>query len=487
MAVMVMVETKLLIVDDEQIICEALAEIFHEKGYSVATATTGREALDKVKQIAFNVALIDIKLPDMDGTTLLKKLKMGYPGMVCIIITGYASVQNAIKALEEGASGYFVKPLVIEEVIHRVEEALETQRLQQKLKESEERLSSFMDSATDGFALYDSELNLVEMNKAALAMFPQGTTKEEVIGKNIFEIAPGLKETGKYDQYLQVLKTGKPFFVDEFVLHPEFGDRDLNLKAFKVGDGLGIITTDITARKRTEEERERLLKELEAKNRELGHFTYTVSHDLRSPLVTVQGFVDIVQEDLKRNEVEKAKDNLTFIENAATKMDRLLRDTLQLSRIGRITNPPEEVPFGEIVAEALEQTAEQIKSSGVEISMAEDFPTVHVDRMRIVEVLVNLITNSINYRGEESTPKIEVGHRDAGEESVLFVQDNGIGIDPSQHEKVFDLFYQVNTSGRGTGAGLAIVKRIIEVHSGRIWIESEKGKGCTVCFTLPVV
>jgi PAS domain S-box-containing protein len=487
MAVMVMVETKLLIVDDEQIICEALAEIFHEKGYSVATATTGREALDKVKQIAFNVALIDIKLPDMDGTTLLKKLKMGYPGMVCIIITGYASVQNAIKALEEGASGYFVKPLVIEEVIHRVEEALETQRLQQKLKESEERLSSFMDSATDGFALYDSELNLVEMNKAALAMFPQGTTKEEVIGKNIFEIAPGLKETGKYDQYLQVLKTGKPFFVDEFVLHPEFGDRDLNVKAFKVGDGLGIITTDITARKRTEEERERLLKELEAKNRELGHFTYTVSHDLRSPLVTVQGFVDIVQEDLKRNEVEKAKDNLTFIENAATKMDRLLRDTLQLSRIGRITNPPEEVPFGEIVAEALEQTAEQIKSSGVEISVAEDFPTVHVDRMRIVEVLVNLITNSINYRGEESTPKIEVGHRDAGEESVLFVQDNGIGIDPSQHEKVFDLFYQVNTSGRGTGAGLAIVKRIIEVHSGRIWIESEKGKGCTVCFTLPVV
>jgi len=479
-----MVETKLLIVDDEQIICEALAEIFHEKGYSVATATTGREAIDKVKQTDFNAALIDIKLPDMDGTTLLKKFKIGYPAMVCIIITGYASVQNAINALEAGASGYFVKPLVIEEVIHRVEEALETQRLQQKLKESEERLSSFMDSATDGFALYDSELNLVEINKAASAMFPQGTTKEEFIGKNIFEIAPGLKETGKYDQYLQVLKTGKPFFVDELVLHPEFGDRDLSVNAFKVGDGLGIITTDITARKRTEEERERLLKELEAKNRELGRFTYTVSHDLRSPLVTIQGFTDMVQTDLAQNELEKAKDNLKFIDKAATKMEKLLSDTLQLSRIGRIANPPEDVSFGEIVEDALEQTAGEIKAKNIEVSVAEDFPTVHVDRMRITEVLVNLITNSINYRGDQPHLKIEIGHRIDNGERVFYVQDNGIGIDPGQQEKVFDLFYQVDTSSKGTGAGLAIVKRIIEVHNGRIWIESEKG--CAVCFTLPV-
>ena len=119
-------------------------------------------------------------------------------------------------------------------------------------------------------------------------------------------------------------------------------------------------------------------------------------------------------------------------------------------------------------------------------STANDFPTVHVDRMRIAEVLVNLIVNSINYRGEQPHPEIEIGHRIDNGERVFFVKDNGIGIDKSQHEKVFDLFYQVDTSGKGTGAGLAIVKRIIEVHGGRIGGESEKGKGCTVCFTLPV-
>jgi signal transduction histidine kinase len=200
----------------------------------------------------------------------------------------------------------------------------------------------------------------------------------------------------------------------------------------------------------------------------------------------VQGFIEMLRGDLERNEIEKVESDLKFIENGTAKMDRLLTDTLQLSRIGRFVNPPEDVPFGEIVREALQQTTEQIKSNGVEISVAEDFPAVHVDRMRIAEVLVNLVTNSINYMGEQPRSKIDIGYRVDEEETVFFVRDNGIGIDPSQHDKVFELFYQIEKNNKGTGAGLAIVKRIIEVHGGRIWTESEKGKGCTVCFTLPV-
>jgi len=236
-----------------------------------------------------------------------------------------------------------------------------------------------------------------------------------------------------------------------------------------------------------EKEREQLIKELEAKNAEMERFTYTVSHDLRSPLVTIQGFADMLQEDLARNDIKKVEDDLKSIKNGATKMEHLLNDTLELSRIGRVANPSEDVPFGELAQEALKETSAKIKSSGVEVSVADAFPTVHVDRMRIVEVLVNLIENSINYMGDNPFPKIEIGYRADGEEVVFFVRDNGIGIEPSQHEKVFELFYKVDRSSKGTGAGLAIVKRIIEVHGGRVWIESEKGKGCTVCFTLPVV
>jgi sensor domain CHASE-containing protein/nitrogen-specific signal transduction histidine kinase len=228
------------------------------------------------------------------------------------------------------------------------------------------------------------------------------------------------------------------------------------------------------------------------KSRELEQFTYTVSHDLRSPLITIQGFAEMLLRDLETNNRETAKADLQYITNATEKMDRLLMDTLELSRIGRIVNTPENVPFGAIVQDALAQTAGAIRAHQIEVSVAEDFPTVHVDRLRIEELLVNLIANSIKYRGENPQPKIEIGYRRGregegeDEDTVFFVRDNGIGIDKSEQEKVFDLFYQGDKKSGGTGAGLAIVKRIIEVHGGRIWIESEKDNGTTVCFTLPV-
>ncbi len=233
-------------------------------------------------------------------------------------------------------------------------------------------------------------------------------------------------------------------------------------------------------------EREHLLTELSAKNREMQQFTYTVSHDLRSPLVTIQGFAGMLRTDVKQNAAEKVATDLEYIENAAAKMDTLLGDTLKLSRIGRMVNPPENVPFGTIVQGALEQTAGDLQAHQIDATVAADFPAVRVDRMRIEELLVNLITNSIKYRSEDEHPKIELGYRSDGGEMVFFVRDNGIGIEQGQVETVFDLFYQVNRSGGGTGAGLAIVKRIVEVHGGRIWIESELGQGCTVCFTLPL-
>jgi PAS domain S-box-containing protein len=139
----------------------------------------------------------------------------------------------------------------------------ERKRAEQALQESEERLSSFMESATDGFVLYDSGLNLVEINKAALGIFPPGTKKEDIIGKNMLDISPGLKETGRHDRYLEVTNTGKPFFADDLVPHPRFGDRHLAVKAFKVSEGLGIVFADITERKRVEEALAQRVEELE--------------------------------------------------------------------------------------------------------------------------------------------------------------------------------------------------------------------------------
>ncbi len=130
---------------------------------------------------------------------------------------------------------------------------IERNRVEEELRESEERLSVFMDSAPNAFALFDSELNLVEINRVGLEMFPAGTKKEDTIGKNITELYPAKKEEGRYDKYQEVMKTGKPLFVEDVVPHPKFGDVHLAVSAFKVGDGIGIIVTNITERKRAEE------------------------------------------------------------------------------------------------------------------------------------------------------------------------------------------------------------------------------------------
>ncbi len=361
-----------------------------------------------------------------------------------------------------------------------LEERLKAER--DKLKESHKFLETVIDNIPDTITIKDSQHRFVLVNQAYCNI--TGLTRHEVIGKK-----------GEYRETIdEVFQTGRMIESPELTYTDAEGVRRyVHTKKVPLTDESGKITHvmtishDITEHKRAEEEREQLIKELEKKNAEMEWFTYMVSHDLRSPLVTIQGFVGMLRKDLERGEMERVEKDLKYIENGATKMDRLLNDTLKLSRIGRVANPPEDVPFSELVQEALEETAERIKSSGVEVSVAESFPAVHVDRMRIVEVLVNLIENSISYRGDNPTPKIEIGYRRAdGEEPVFFVRDNGIGIDKSQQEKVFGLFFKVDNRSKGTGAGLAIVKRIIEVHNGRVWIESEPGKGCTVCFTLPV-
>ena len=300
----------------------------------------------------------------------------------------------------------------------------------------------------------------------------------------------------------QVIESGRPkLFIEEPQTTPE--GNTIVLLTSKIplrnseGEIIGVLGTymDITDRKQMESELRRSRDDLElrvqerteelaSKNAEMERFVYTVSHDLRTPLISMSGFLGFLKQDAENGDMKGVDEDFRIINGAITKMDKLLQDTLELSRIGRIVNPPENVPFGEIVSEALAQSSAKLNSNNVRVTVEEDLPIVQVDRMRLVEVLVNLLENSMKYMGDQPQPEIEIGKRLDGENTVFFVRDNGIGIDPSQHDKVFELFYKVNQKSDGSGAGLAIGKKIIEVHGGSIWIESELGKGCTVCFTL---
>ena len=234
-------------------------------------------------------------------------------------------------------------------------------------------------------------------------------------------------------------------------------------------------------------ERQKLIDELEFKNAELERFTYTVSHDLRSPLVTIKGFLGYMEKSASQGNMEGFRKDMQRVSSAADRMDNLLRDVLELSRIGRLINTPQEMPLEDLIREALEIIHGRIDQRGITIQIQLGLPVVYGDKTRLTEVLQNLLDNAAKYMGDQKKPIIEIG-MDGYDESgnpIFFVRDNGMGIDPQYNERIFGMFDKLDPASEGTGIGLALVKRIIEVHGGRIWLESEAGKGSTFFFTLP--
>jgi signal transduction histidine kinase len=238
----------------------------------------------------------------------------------------------------------------------------------------------------------------------------------------------------------------------------------------------------------SQEGREALIRQMEAKNAELEGFTYTVSHDLRSPLVTIKGFVAHLVKDLGAGDPPRALADLARIQGAAEKMERLLQELLELSRVGRVVRPPAELALEDVVRETLFLSQGRVAERGARIDVAPDLPRVWGDRARLVQVMQNLVDNAVKFSANRPAPLIEIGQRPQapGRPPVLFVRDNGIGIAPEHLEGIFTLFRKLDPHTEGTGIGLALARRIVEVHGGRIWAESDgPGKGATLCFTLP--
>ncbi len=235
------------------------------------------------------------------------------------------------------------------------------------------------------------------------------------------------------------------------------------------------------------QQRKSLIDELESKHAELERFTYTVSHDLRSPLVTIRGFLGYMDKEAMEGNMDAFQRDMQRVISATDRMDNLLKDLLELSRIGRLVNKPRNVPFEELVREAVEIVHGQIEQGGITLQIHPNLPAVYGDKSRLTEVLQNLLDNAAKYMGDQKEPLIEIGTdgRDDSGFPIFFVRDNGIGIDPQYHERIFGLFDKLDPASIGTGIGLALVKRIVELHGGRIWVQSEAGKGSTFLFTLP--
>lgn len=309
---------------------------------------------------------------------------------------------------------------------------------------------------------------------------------EEFIGKNIRGLFPPAIAEQTMFALERSIETGQ-LHAFEYGMPPEEEVQFFEARVTAITSESAIIMVrDISQRKWVETEREKLINELEEKNSELERFTYTVSHDLKSPLITIKGFLGFLEQDAASGNTARLKADTQRIADATDKMQTLLNELLELSRVGRLTNPYQQIPFNELVREALEIVHGRLYEKNIEVHVDENLPTIYGDRQRLTEVLQNLLDNAAKFMGNIPNPRIEIGHNGFEDgKPIFFVSDNGIGIDPIHHDRIFGLFNKLDAISEGTGIGLTLVKRIVEVHGGRIWVQSEAGKGAVFYFTLP--
>ena len=227
----------------------------------------------------------------------------------------------------------------------------------------------------------------------------------------------------------------------------------------------------------------RLVDDLEQKNAEMERFTYMISHDLKSPLVTISTFLGYLENDMAAGDEARVSKDMGFIRTAADKMSRLLSELLEMSRVGRVVNQPVTVTFRELVQEALDAVAGPLSGRGLEVIVEGKDLTLFGDRPRLVEIWQNLTENAVKFMGGQPAPELRIGLERQGKETVFFVCDNGIGIEPQYHNKIFAIFEKLDVGMEGTGIGLALVKRIVELYQGND-LGGIRGRGTGLVFSL---
>jgi signal transduction histidine kinase len=412
---------RVLIVDDEEYIRLSLSELLSYIGFEVATAANGEDALKKLTENRFDIAFMDIKIPGMNGVELLGRVRKAYPDVSVIMMTGYATVENAVEAVKLGAYDFLRKPYDIEEIKVSINRLLEKKKLEEECKLWEEALRNTLEELEKKV-----EERTAELSKANLLL------KQEITERRQAE-----EEIRKLNE-------------------------ELEQRVFQ----------------RT--------AELESANSELESFSYSVSHDLRAPLRAISGFSKILFEDSADKLDDEGKRLLNIIQGNTEKMENIIDDLLALSRIGR-----KDVELSDIdMYELAKAVFDEVKAVNPERKLqfnVKPLPPAHGDKGMIRQVFFNLLSNAIKFTKPKEVPVVEVGGSADGSKNVYYVKDNGVGFDMQYANQLFGAFQRLHSDEEfeGTGIGLAIVKRIVNRHDGKIWAEGKENEGATFYFSLP--
>lgn len=536
-----MSKERILVVDDDNGFQEVIRRILQRQGFDVETVGTAEKALENAREIFPNTTLLDVSLPDISGTEVLSSLLELHPDTVVIMLTGHSSVTNAVQSLNRGAFAYLEKPVDPEHLLSVIARGLEKQRLvfenRRLVEELEQKnremgillavsqsvsqsleLQKILDSAlakvAEAMSVEAGFLYLLEngqlLLKGSYGFTPENLQKMKVI--RLFDITgdsssilnlplfvmnkPGMEQYGAvsltklgYKSYacVQLATADEPIGIMGVAttLEHNFIQREVEL--------LNAIGREVTIAVRNaqlyeEASSAKALRELDTLRTEL---LANVSHELRTPLAAIKGFASaLLQQDVTFDE-ETRREFIQTIDMESDRLNILIEELLTMSRLeaGVLELRKERRNIKDVVDSIRDRLFTLASKRKLKIMIPPDLPLVAVDDIRIGQVITNLVDNAVKYSDEGSL--ITLDARTEEDAIIISVKDEGIGIPAELREKIFERFYRVKAkrtaNSRGAGLGLSVCRGIIEAHGGRIWVESDAGKGSDFRFSLPII
>ena len=374
--------------------------------------------------------------------------------------------------------------LLIQWALISVNRSLDQQQLSEReLLHSQQQLNNLLKALPDSVLRLNANGKILESRGRQTIL---ASADDNIVGKTLAEMPIPVEVQQGLMHGIQAELSNSRVYIYEYDLPDDDQTYEARIIKFR-DDEVICIVRDVTAQEVIRREQEKLTVELESKNAELERFVYTVSHDLKTPLVTINGYIGLLQQAIDANDVDRIKSDLMQITRASHSMAELLDGLLELSRIGHIINPPEVGSLGYLVRNAVDIVREKMVARGIELEIDDDMPQYWGDSLRLLEVFQNLLENAIKFIGDQPAPRIRISAVQNDNELICKVEDNGIGIDPRYHDRIFNLFERLNPEIEGTGIGMSLVHRIIKAHGGTISVESDgEQQGCTIIFSLPV-
>ena len=488
---------KVLYVDDTESQRYAVSRMLSSMGHEVYQGSTGEQGLALAHELHPDVVVLDVQLPDIDGFEVCRRLKSDdttHDIPVLQVSAAFTSPEDKATALDSGADSYLTTPLDARELTATIRALVRSRRARDEAERQYRYMRAVFDNAMDAMVIWDDKGKFLDINPSACKLL--GLSRETLLGKSVEEflpeedrevviglLRPELAGSGRRGEFRLIDTHGVSHNI-EFTATVDF----------LPGRHLSIMR-DITERKNSESEIREFNRTLEGRvadrtaqlqetNRELEAFSYSVSHDLRAPFRHIAGFAQLLQKHTQLD--PQALHYVETISDAAKHAGKLVDDLLAFSRMARTELRFRRVGLDGMVSEILREIHVEIGDRNIQWTIHR-LGTVMGDGDMLKVVLRNMISNAVKYSSQREVGIIEVGVEDKGNETVLYVRDNGVGFNMRYVNKLFGVFQRLHSTEEfeGTGIGLASVRRIVQRHGGRVWAEGAIDQGATFYIALP--